>query len=200
MKPGLAGPFQRISREGGLMNFCLWITGLPGSGKTTIAKEVEELLFKEGVSTVDLAMDELRKIMTPEPKYTDEEREIAYRALVLLAQFLLEHSRKSVIIDATGNRRHFRNLARERISEFAEVYVKCAVEVCQARESSRDNPLVERNIYRKARAGRLQGGLPGVTAPYEEPTAPEIEVASDALTPVEAAQEIVSYVRSRWLS
>jgi adenylylsulfate kinase len=182
------------------MNFCLWITGLPGSGKTTIAKEVEELLTKEGVSTVDLAMDELRKFLTPEPKYTGEEREIAYRALVLLAQFLMEHSRKSVLIDATGNRRHFRNLARERISEFAEVYVKCPIEVCKTRESSRDNPLVERNMYRKARTGRLQGGLPGMSAPYEEPTAPEIEVASDALKPVEAAQEIVSYVRSRWLN
>jgi adenylylsulfate kinase len=182
------------------MNFCLWLTGLPGSGKTTIAREVEELLTKEGVSTVVLAMDELRTFLTPDPKYTEEEREIVYRALVLLAQNIVEHSRKSVIIDATGNRRHFRNLARERIKEFAEVYVKCAIEVCKARESSRDHPLVVKNMYRKAQAGRLQGGLPGVTAPYEEPTAPEVEVPSDALTPVEAAREIMNYVRSKWLN
>lgn len=182
------------------MNFCLWLTGLPGSGKTTIAREVEELLTKEGVSTVVLAMDELRKFLTSDPKYTEEEREIVYRALVLLAQNIVEHSRKSVIMDATGNRRHFRNLARERIKEFAEVYVKCAIEVCKARESSRDHPLVEKNMYRKAQAGRLQGGLPGVTAPYEEPAAPEVEVSSDALTPVEAAKEIMNYVRSRWLN
>jgi len=182
------------------MNFCLWITGLPGSGKTTIAREVEELLTSEGVSTVVLVMDELRKFLTPEPKYTGEEREIAYRALVLIAQFLVEHSRKSVLIDATGNRRHFRNLARERISEFAEVYVKCAIEVCKARESSRENTLVEKNIYEKAQRGKLKGDLPGVSAPYEEPKDPEIQVASDALTPGKAAQEIMNYVRSRWLN
>ena len=182
------------------MNFCLWITGLPGSGKTTIARETEELLRNEGVDIVVLALDELRQFLTPKPQYSTEEREIVYRALVLIARFLVEHGRKSVLIDATGNRRHFRNLARERIPEFAEVYIKCAIEVCKARESSRENPLVEKNMYEKAQTGRLQGGLPGVTAPYEEPTAPEIEVASDALTPVEAAQEIVSYVRSRWLN
>ena len=181
------------------MNFCLWITGLPGSGKTTIARETEELLSREGVSTVVLAMDELRKFLTPEPKYTEEEREIVYRALVLMAQFLVEYGRKSIIIDATGNRRHFRDLARERIQEFAEVYVKCAIEVCKARERSRGNPLVEKNMYEKAQKGKLKGDLPGVTAPYEEPANPEIEVASDALTPIEAAHEIMSYVRSRWL-
>lgn len=181
------------------MNFCLWITGLPGSGKTTIAREVEELLTRQGVSATVLVMDELRKFLTPQPKYTDEEREIAYRALVLIAQFLVEHSQRSVLIDATGNRRHFRNLARERIPEFAEVYVKCAIEVCKARESSRENPLVEKNMYEKAQEGKLKGDLPGVSAPYEEPKNPEIQVASDALTPAEAAEEIMNYVRSRWL-
>jgi adenylylsulfate kinase len=181
------------------MNFCLWLTGLPGSGKTTIARELEELLTRKGVSIVVLSMDEVRKFLTPAPEYSEEEREMAYRALVLIAQFLVEHSQKSVLIDATGNRRHFRNLARESVGEFAEVYVKCAIEVCKARENSRDHPLVEKNMYRKAQAGKLQGGLPGVTAPYEEPTAPEIEVPSDALTPAEAAQEIFNYVRSKWL-
>jgi adenylylsulfate kinase len=182
------------------MNFCLWITGLPGSGKTTIAREVEELLMREGVSTAVLAMDELRSFLTPRPKYSQEEREIVYRALVLMAQLLAMHSQKSVIIDATGNLRHFRDLARKRIQEFAEVYIKCAIEVCKARERSREDTLVEKNIYGKAQQGRLQGGLPGVTAPYEEPTDPEIEIASDALTPVEAAQEIMNYIRSRWLN
>lgn len=147
-----------------------------------------------------LALDELRQFLTPKPEYSAEEREIVYRALALIAQFLMEHSRKSVLIDAIGNRRRFRNLARNRIQEFAEVYVKYPIEVCKARESSRDNPLVERNMYRKAQAGKLRGGLPGVSAPYEEPKDPEIQVASDALTPMEAAREIMNYVWSRWLN
>jgi len=182
------------------MNFCLWLTGLPGSGKSTIRRELEELLTLEGVSTVALALDELRTFLTPDPKYTEEEREIVYRALVLLAQFIVEQCTKSVIIDATGNRRHFRELARERIREFGEVYIKCAIEVCKAREAARINGPVEKGLYKKAEEGELQGGLPGVTVPYEEPTNPEFAVSSDALTPVEAAQEIMGYVRSRWLT
>lgn len=180
------------------MNFCLWLTGLPGSGKTTIRVEVERLLMREGVEPVVLAMDQLRKFLTPEPKYTEEEREIVYRALVLMARLLVEHGRNSVIIDATGHRRRFRNLAREGIQEFAEVYIRCSIEVCKARESSRDDSLVEKDLYRKARKGSLESGLPGVTAPYEEPADPEVVVQSDALSPTEAAQEIMHYVSSRW--
>lgn len=182
------------------MNFCLWLTGLPGSGKSTIRKELEELLTLEGVSIVPLALDELRTFLTPAPKYTEEEREIVYRALVLVAQTIVEQSPKSVIIDATGNRRHFRQLARERIREFGEVYIKCAIEVCKAREAGREDTPVEKGLYKKAEKGELKGALPGVTAPYEEPTDPEVVVSSDALTPLEAAQEIMGYVRSRWLS
>lgn len=181
------------------MNFCLWLTGLPGSGKTTIRVEVERLLMREGVEPVVLAMDHLRKFLTPEPKYTEEEREIVYRALVLMARLLVENGPNSVIIDATGNQRRFRKLAREGIKEFAEVYIKCTMEVCKARESSRDSSLVEKDLYRKARKGVLESGVPGVTAPYEEPEDPEVVVQSDNLSPLEAAQEIIHYVRSRWL-
>jgi adenylylsulfate kinase len=64
-------------------------------------------------------------IVTPEPKYTDEEREIVYRALVVMAQLLLEHGDKNIIIYGTGNRRAFKKLARDLIPEFAKAYVKC---------------------------------------------------------------------------
>lgn len=181
------------------MNFCLWLTGLPGSGKTTIRRELEKLLVDERAEPLVLAMDELRGFLTPEPRYTEEEREIVYRAVVLMARFLVEHGRRCVIIDATGNRRHFRNLARDHIQQFAEVYIKCPVETCKARESSRESSIVEKDMYRKALQGRLNGGLPGVTAPYEVPTDPEVVVDSDVLSPVEAAQEIMRYLRSRWL-
>ena len=181
-------------------NFCLWLTGLPGSGKTTITQELEELLVKQGVNLVILSMDRMRLFLTPDPKYTEQEREIVYRALVMVAQLLMEHSAKSVIIDATGNRRHFRELARASISDFAEVYIKCDIEVAREREASRETPAVEKDLYRKAQQGKLGGGLPGLTTPYEEPAEPEIEVPSEALTPFEAAQEIMSYVRERWLT
>lgn len=181
------------------MNFCLWITGLPGSGKTTIRKELEKLLRRKGLEPVVLSMDKLRKFLTPEPEYSEEEREIVYRSLVLIARYLFEHGRRIVVIDATGNRRRFRELARRYIPEFAEIYVKCPIEICRVRESGREEYLVQKGMYQKAEEGKLKGGLPGVTAPYEEPSDPEVVVPSDLLGPGQAAQEIMNHIESRWL-
>jgi adenylylsulfate kinase len=182
------------------MNFCVWITGLPGSGKSAVAKELESMLSAQGVPAVTLELDQLRKVLTPNPQYTDEEREVAYRALVLMAKLLLDHSRKSVIIDATGNRRRFRELARKLIHEFAEVYLKCPLEVCKAREGSRLSEWVEEDLYQKAEQGKLKGRLPGVSTTYEKPENPELEVRSDALSPRESAAKIMNYIQSRWKS
>ena len=118
------------------MGFCLWLTGLPGSGKSTILNELSRLLAASGIKIVNLSLDHIRKVLTPEPTYSDEERALVYRSLVLMAQLLVEHGEKNVIIDATGNRREFRDFARRMVSEFAEIYVKCPLETCKARESS----------------------------------------------------------------
>lgn len=182
------------------MSFCLWITGLPGSGKSTIAGALEPMLEKARVLYVTLALDQLRTFLTPEPAYTDEEREVVYRSLVMMARLLTIHSSKNVIIDATGNRRRFRQLARERIPEFAEVYVSCPLETCIQRETGRDVQFVEKDLYRRAAEGALQGQLPGVSVPYEKPENPEVVVDSDRMTPEEAAGKIMDYIRSRWLN
>ncbi|MEJ2024396.1 MAG: adenylyl-sulfate kinase, partial [Deltaproteobacteria bacterium] len=132
------------------MNFCLWLTGLPGSGKSTILSELSRMLSASGIEAVGLSLDRIRKVLTPQPKYTNEERALVYRSLVLMAQLLVEQGQKNVIIDATGNRREFRDLARRLIREFAEVYVKCPLSTCQARETSRRGQLVQKNLYKRA--------------------------------------------------
>ena len=177
------------------MRFCIWITGLPGSGKSTVLKELEQLLSESGIEAVTLSLDHIRKVLTPKPKYTDEERALVYRSLVMMAQLLVKHGRKSVIIDATGNRKEFRELARGLIPEFAEIYVKWPLETCKVREASRRGQPVQKDLYKTASDGKLNGKLPGISAPYEEPDNPEVQVASDVLSPRESAREI--FARSK---
>ena len=77
------------------MSFCLWLTGLPGSGKSTILHELSRILSESGIEAVTLSLDRIRKVITPEPKYTNEERDIVYRALVMMAHLLVDQGKKT---------------------------------------------------------------------------------------------------------
>ena len=178
--------------------FAIWITGLPGSGKSVVSNALKEILDNHRIRSQILRTDELRGIMTPKPKYTSDERTIVYRSLVIMAQLLVERGGKSVIIDATGNRKEFRELARRLIREFAEIYVKCPLKTCQARETSRRGQPVQKHLYESAAEGTLKGKLPGISAPYEEPENPEVLVASDVMSSYESAKKIMAYIRLRW--
>jgi len=147
----------------------LWITGLPGSGKSTIADSLKEI----HPDFIVLRMDDVRKIITPDPSYSDSEREIVYRSLVFIAKMLTDLGH-NVIIDATGNMRKWRELARSLIPEYIEVYLKCPVDLCRDREKlRRETRGAPRDIYQKGERG---WPVPGISAPYEEPLEPEIVV------------------------
>lgn len=161
----------------------VWITGLPGSGKSTVAEGVKARF----PGLVVLRMDEFRKAVTPAPTYSEEERDLVYRALVSTAKTLaaLGHT---VIIDATGNLRKWRDLARQLCPRYAEVYLKCRLDTCAGRERSRlDRHGAPKDIYQKGTAG---WPVPGLRAPYEEPLAPELTIDTEA-TPVEESVRLV---------
>jgi adenylylsulfate kinase len=115
-----------------------------------------------------------------------------------MAQLLITEGRRHVIIDATGNRREFRGLARRLIPDFAEVYIQCPLKTCEEREALRRGQPVENDLYQRAIKGALKGEMPGVSVPYEAPQHPEVFVPSDTLSPRESAEKIMAYVRSRW--
>ena len=169
--------------------WCVWITGLPGSGKSVVANSLREKLQRQNIKAQTLSSDALRKAVTPEPTYTEEERDIFYNALVLVAQHLTENG-INVIIDATSNRRRYRQTARRKIRHFIEAYLKCPLEICIEREAKRGKTFqAPKDIYKRAAKGEAPT-VPGIGAPYEEPLHPEVIVDSEKLSPEECAQDI----------
>jgi len=168
----------------------IWITGLPGCGKSTITT-----VLREKVSdAVIIRMDELRKIVTPEPNYSDAERELVYRSLVYTAKMIHQLGR-TVIIDATGNKKSWRQLARELIPDFFEVYLACPLERCMEREKTRSTAHgAPQKIYEKGRAG---WPVPGLNVPYEEPENPDLIIDTEKNSPEEAAEKILCLVREQ---
>lgn len=162
---------------------------MPGSGKSTVVSAVKKRL----PDAVVLRMDEIRKIITPEPSYSDSEREHVYRALVYTAKILYELGHR-VIIDATGNRRTWRRLAREVIADFAEVYLKCPLGLCMEREKKRtDTHAAPSKIYEKGTKG---WPVPGLNAPYEEPENPDLVIDTEKTPPEEAAEKIIAMLKT----
>jgi adenylylsulfate kinase len=164
--------------------FAVWITGRPASGKSTIAAALATALTTRGVDLEVVESDALRRVLTPRPTYTDEEREIFYAAMATIGALLAKHG-VAVILDATAHRRGWRDRARHQIPRFAEVYVDCAEAVCRARDP--------KGIYRKAREG-LATTVPGVQVPYEAPAHAEVVVSGDRERPDAAAQRILEHL------
>ena len=146
------------------MSWAIWITGLPGSGKSVLARGAAAELRARGEPVRVLELDEIRKTLTPSPTYSDAERDAVYRALVCMAVLLTEAG-VPVILDATAHRRIWRDLGRAAIPRFGEVQLLCPPEVCRERERTRPPGHAPRGIY--AQAGRPGATVPGVDVPYE---------------------------------
>ena len=172
------------------MSFAVWLTGLSGSGKSAIARELLAQLHQRGVEAAVLESDVLRTQLTPHARYAPAERDFFYAALVQLGAYVAGEGRP-VLFDATANLRAYRDAARARIARFAEVFVDTPLEVCAARDPKR--------LYRAAREGR-SATLPGVQAAYEAPLAPELVLHGDRGTPAENAGQIAAWLEKRgWL-
>ena len=155
------------------MSWAIWITGLPGSGKSTVARAAAVRLAEAGAPVALLELDRMRTVVTPHPTYSESEREIVYRSLVFAAVSLTEAG-VPVIVDATAHHRAWRDLARASIKRFAEVQIDCPLEVARAREAARIGGAAPRAIY--AGVSAPSATVPGVNVPYERAVAPELAV------------------------
>jgi len=184
------------------MAFAVWITGLPGSGKSTIAKGLVKVIRNAEY----LRLDEMRKKFIKEPKFTDEERELVYSKFIDEGISRIAKG-KNVVFDATAHKLKWRSEARSKIKNFIEVNIKCPLDVCIERESKRGEGLVLADLYRKAlerkSAGKIFEGLGqvvGIDVPFEENVNVEIEIESEKMGPKEAASVIFEEIKKRgWI-
>ncbi|MCS7112748.1 MAG: adenylyl-sulfate kinase [Nitrososphaerota archaeon] len=167
--------------------WAIWITGLPSSGKSTIARMLYEKLDSLGIRIQILESDELRKILTPNPTYTEEERDNFYRAITYIG-WLLVRNGVNVIFDATASKRKYRDEARRMINRFMEVYLYCPLEVCMARD--------RKGLYRRALEGVIKT-LPGLQVSYEEPLNPDLKLDTSASDPISCVEAIIEAMRNR---
>jgi adenylylsulfate kinase len=167
--------------------FAIWLTGLPASGKTTLAQALSRLLAERGIAVQLLDSDELRRRLTPNPTYSAGERDWFYDIVTFLAELLTSNG-VNVLIAATASRRAYRQAARERIARFAEVHVECPPRVCRARDS--------KGLWERADRGEITN-LPGADAAYEAPDAPEARVDTAHHSAQAAARRVLGQLEDR---
>lgn len=183
------------------MAFAIWITGLPGSGKSTIAKDLVKILNKNKIKAEILRLDKIRKKYVKKPKYTGKERDFVYRKFVDEGIALIKKD-KNLIYDATAHKKKYRNYARKKIKNVVEVYVKCPLKICIGRESKRKGGLVIANMYKKALERKKSkkkypklGQVIGVDVPYEINKKAEIKIDSTKIKPKQAANKIFKKIK-----
>jgi len=164
--------------------FAIWITGLPASGKSTLAASLEAQLVERGVDVAVLESDALREKLSEHPRYDEEERDDFYKQMAYIGALLTQHG-VPVIFDATANRRLYRDRARQMIPKFIEVYVDSPLATCITRDP--------KGIYRRAREGTLTS-VPGIQAEYEPPPAPEAVVHGDRENACDAARRVIARI------
>ena len=167
--------------------FAIWLTGLPASGKSTIVAALKPQLESLGIVVEVLESDAVRRILTPTPTYSAEERDLFYRALAFMGERLVSHG-VTVIFDATATKRAYRDFARSLIPKFIEVAVECPLELAMQRDY--------KGTYQRGQRGE-SSTVPGLQDPYEAPANPEIRIDTTKVSASEAAERIIKAMKSR---
>ena len=117
----------------------VWITGLPSSGKSSLAAAVHERLLAGGIASCVLDGDDVRQALVPTPGYTPQQRNDFYRTLAVLAVMLARQG-LVVLVAATAHRRAHRDQARAATPHFLEVYVNTPLDECERRDTKVSSP------------------------------------------------------------
>ncbi len=167
--------------------FCLWFTGLPCSGKTTIAKKLVPLLKERGLNTERLDGDVVRQSLTRDLGFSKEDRDKNIERITFVAK-LLSRNDVATLVSFVSPYRQARNTAREQCTNMIEVFVKASPEECAKRDV--------KGMWAKALSGEIKG-FTGVDDPYEEPEKPEILIDTDNESVDESTQKVLAYLEDK---
>jgi len=176
------------TRVNGHRGAILWFTGLSGAGKSTLAVELERLLFAKGYQVFLLDGDNVRQGLSADLGFSPQERAENIRRIGEVAALFAEAGMVVISAFISPYRADRDRIRAAHGGYFNEVYINAPLEVCEARDA--------KGLYRKARAGEIKE-FTGVSAPYEAPTAPELELRTGE-TPVEQCMAaLIAYVERR---
>lgn len=179
-----ADPPSEAPRRG----ICLWLTGLSGSGKSTVARLVARRLHERGQRVEVLDGDAVRRNLCPELGFSREDRDTNVGRLAWVAERLVDHG-VIVIVAAISPYRAARDDARHALGDdFAEIFVSASVDACERRDV--------KGLYARARSGELSD-FTGVSDPYERPDEPEIVLDTEHEPPHRSAARVVALVEQR---
>ncbi|WP_337104120.1 adenylyl-sulfate kinase [Paenibacillus sp. YIM B09110] len=177
---------ELYNRRFGHMSGVIWITGLSGSGKSSIANELNTMLYERHIYSIVLDGDNLRLGLNKDLGFSTKDRRENVRRTAEVAKLLVQAG-AIVIVALVSPIRADRDMAKSMFEEgeFVEVYADCPLAVCEQRDS--------KGLYRKARTNEI-AHFTGISSPYEPPSNPDIRLSSDLLSVKQAAGTIMYYL------
>ncbi len=167
----------------------IWMTGLSGSGKSTVADYLTEMLHEQGVMTAILDGDNVRQGLNSDLGFSPADRDENIRRISEVAKLFTSFGVVNILafISPYRKARDFgRSIQGE--NDFIEVYVKVPLEVAEERDP--------KGLYKKARSGEIPS-FTGISAPYEEPLSPELVIETAKNSPEECASMIIDVLREK---
>ncbi|MGR0120668.1 adenylyl-sulfate kinase [Bacillus halotolerans] len=167
----------------------LWLTGLSGSGKSTIANAAARELFEQGYQVIVLDGDNIRHGLNKDLGFSDEDRKENIRRIGEVAKLFVQQG--TIVITAfISPFREDRDQVRQLVEagEFNEVYIKCDLDICEQRDP--------KGLYKKARNGEIPF-FTGIDSPYEEPEAPELVLDSGQYDREECKNQLIEFVKQQ---
>jgi len=164
----------------------IWITGLPASGKSTIAEGVKKQLRARGLKVEVFDGDEVRKNLSKGLGFSKEDRDTHNKRVIYVCR-LLTRNGVNALVSLISPYRSTRAYARVQLPKFVEVYLKCSLEECKRRDP--------KGLYKKALAGEITN-MTGIQDPYEEPLTPEVTLNTENDSPQRNVKKVLEKLRN----